>query len=89
MEILLARLLGGTPSRDAVELIAGRSEGVPLFVEAFVRWLLDTGGLVDSRGQWRLAGEVEARLPPVVRDVMVARLERLLRSSGTSSTSSL
>jgi DNA-binding CsgD family transcriptional regulator/tetratricopeptide (TPR) repeat protein len=77
VEGVLARLLKGTPSPEAMDLIARRSGGVPLFVEAFARWLIDNGGLIESRGRWMLIPDAEADLPPVVRDTIVSRLERL------------
>jgi DNA-binding CsgD family transcriptional regulator len=75
--LLLARLLDGMPSSEAVGLIARRSGGVPLFVEALARSLVDSHGLIESQGRWTLVPDAEAELPPVVRDTVVGRLERL------------
>lgn len=74
---LLAVRLQGDPPPRALELIIGHSRGVPLFVEALVRWLLETGRLVDRTGRWEMVSEGTTRVPPLIRDVIAGRLERL------------
>jgi class 3 adenylate cyclase/predicted ATPase len=61
------------------ELILGRTEGNPLFVEEMIRALMDDRVLVqDEGGQWQLGGSLDAnRLPDTLQGVMMARLDRL------------
>ena len=74
----LARaLLGGEPPPALLGALCARAAGMPLFVTALIRGLRDTGELVRSGGTWVLGGESVTALPPVVRDLVLARLERL------------
>jgi DNA-binding CsgD family transcriptional regulator/tetratricopeptide (TPR) repeat protein len=57
-------ILGERPDGDLVEFVAERSEGIPLFVEELV-------GAVRERGAQR------DFLPPSLRDLLLARSERL------------
>jgi hypothetical protein len=57
-------ILGERPDGDLVEFVAERSEGIPLFVEELV-------GAVRERGVER------DFLPPSLRDLLLARSERL------------
>jgi DNA-binding CsgD family transcriptional regulator len=57
-------ILGERPDGDLVEFVAERSEGIPLFVEELV-------GAVRERGPER------DFLPPSLRDLLLARCERL------------
>lgn len=57
-------ILGERPDGDLVEFVAERSEGIPLFVEELV-------GAVRDRGLER------DFLPPSLRDLLLARSERL------------
>ena len=74
----LARaLLRGEPPPALLGALHARAAGMPLFVTALIRGLRDTGELVRSGGTWVLGGEAVTALPPVVRDLVLARLERL------------
>src|SRR5262249_60317299 len=70
-------LLGGGPPPGLLGALRARAAGMPLFVTALIRGLRDTGELVRSGGTWVLGGESVTALPPVVRDLVLARLERL------------
>jgi DNA-binding CsgD family transcriptional regulator len=73
----LARaLLGGEPPAALLGVLRERAAGTPLFVAALIRGLRDTGELFRSGGAWVLGGSPTA-VPPVVRDLVLARLERL------------
>jgi tetratricopeptide (TPR) repeat protein len=50
---------------------------MPLFVTALIRGLRDTGELLRSGGAWVLGSGSPTAMPPVVRDLVLARLERL------------
>jgi DNA-binding CsgD family transcriptional regulator/tetratricopeptide (TPR) repeat protein len=74
----LARaLLGGEPPADLLGVLRERAAGTPLFVSALIRGLRDTGELLRSGGAWVLGGGSAVAVPPVVRDLVLARLERL------------
>jgi predicted ATPase len=73
----LARaLLGGEPPAALLGVLRERAAGTPLFVAALIRGLRDTGELFRSGSAWVLGGSPTA-VPPVVRDLVLARLERL------------
>ncbi|HEY1968925.1 MAG TPA: AAA family ATPase, partial [Pseudonocardia sp.] len=76
---LLGELLGPDSSLDGLaELIAGRTEGNPFFVEEVVRDLAETGLLAGEQGGYRLAGEVsQVAIPDAVQSVLAARIDRL------------
>ena len=74
----LARaLLGGDPPAELLAALHDRAAGTPLFVTALIRALRDTGALFRSGGVWILGGGSMAAVPRVMRDLVLARLERL------------
>jgi class 3 adenylate cyclase/tetratricopeptide (TPR) repeat protein len=78
-EELLHALLGADASLAALkELLIGRAEGNPFFIEEIVRTLIETGVLAGQRGRFVLAKSVSAvQVPPMVQDVIAARIDRL------------
>jgi DNA-binding CsgD family transcriptional regulator/tetratricopeptide (TPR) repeat protein len=74
---LAGALLGGEPPAGLLVLLRARAAGTPLFVSALIRGLRDTGELFRSGGAWVLGGGSPSAVPPVVRDLVLARLERL------------
>jgi DNA-binding CsgD family transcriptional regulator len=74
----LARaLLGGEPPAALLGVLGDRAAGMPLFVTALIRGLRDTGELLRRGGAWVLGSGSLTAVPPVVRDLVLARLERL------------
>src|SRR6266511_1749794 len=74
----LARaLVGGEPPAELLGVLRERAAGTPLFVTALIRGLRDTGELFRSGGAWVLSVRAPTAVPPVVRDLVLARLERL------------
>src|SRR6266536_2860799 len=74
----LARgLLGGEPPAALLGALRARAAGMPLFVTALIRGLRDTGELLRSGGAWVLGSGTLTAVPPVVRDLVLAPLERL------------
>src|SRR6266498_1716840 len=74
---LAGALLGGEPPAELLGVLRERAAGTPLFVTALIRGLRDTGELFRSGGAWVLSGGSPTAVPPVVRDLVLARLERL------------
>jgi class 3 adenylate cyclase/tetratricopeptide (TPR) repeat protein len=78
---LMTALLGADHS---LELLKGelhrRSGGNPLFIEEHVRSMIDSGDLVGEAGGYRLiAGHEAIKIPPTVRGVLAARIDRVAR----------
>jgi class 3 adenylate cyclase/tetratricopeptide (TPR) repeat protein len=63
---------------EAVESIAERSEGVPLFAVETIRMLLDEGRVVRDGERYRLADpDVPFAVPPSLQALIAARLDAL------------
>jgi predicted ATPase len=63
-------------ARALLGVLRARAAGMPLFVTALIRGLRDSGELFRSGGAWVL-GTGSLTVPPVVRDLVLARLGRL------------
>jgi class 3 adenylate cyclase len=64
--------------RELVQLIAERTDGVPLFIEETVQSLVQSGALQGLPGGYSVHGEVSSlRVPPTVQSVIAARIDRL------------
>jgi class 3 adenylate cyclase/tetratricopeptide (TPR) repeat protein len=76
---LLAALLGNDSSLAALKnVLVGRTEGNPFFLEESVRSLVETGLLVGERGAYRLSRPVgDVRVPATVQAVLASRIDRL------------
>src|SRR3954469_9168021 len=77
---LIAGLPGGAALPMAVTArLTSAAEGNPLFIEEFVGMLIDDGLLLQGAdGAWSATASVEAvRMPPSVKALISARLERL------------
>jgi class 3 adenylate cyclase/tetratricopeptide (TPR) repeat protein len=76
---LLDALLG--PDTDLVplkQLLIGRTEANPLFLEECVRALAETGALHGGRGAYRLTRPIDQlKLPGTVQAIVAARIDRL------------
>src|SRR6266540_24189 len=78
VQALLGNLLG-TAQLDAkvAERIEQAAEGNPLFVEEFVRMLVDDGTLVLQDGRWVARDVGDLPIPPSINALLAARLDRL------------
>ncbi|MGD2147258.1 MAG: adenylate/guanylate cyclase domain-containing protein, partial [Anaerolineae bacterium] len=61
------------------ELVVAGAEGNPFFVEELVKMLVEDGVVVKGEDQWRVEPSrlSEVRVPPTLRGVLQARLDRL------------
>jgi tetratricopeptide (TPR) repeat protein len=78
-EEFLQVLLGDEPSLEPLkQLLIGRTEGNPFFLEESVRTLVETGVLVGEPGAYRLAQALPTiQVPATVQTVLAARIDRL------------
>jgi class 3 adenylate cyclase/tetratricopeptide (TPR) repeat protein len=78
---LITKMLGQDASLDRLkEDLAERSGGNPLFVEEHVRSLIQSSDLQGEPGNYRLGAQLGAvEIPPTVRAVLAARIDRLSR----------
>ncbi len=78
-EDLTTALIGEGPGlADLRDLLVGRTEGNPLFLEESVRTLVETGALDGEPGAYRLKGKVAAiEMPATVQAILAARIDRL------------
>jgi adenylate cyclase len=76
---LFTDLIGGDPLLQGLrDLIQERTGGNPFFIEEVYQSLVETGGLVESRGAHRLGRPVEEiGVPATVQSVLAARIDRL------------
>jgi len=75
---LLASLLQAQPPEPLTRFIAERSDGNPFYVEEVVNSLVETGFLVRAPEGWQLTRSLaEVGVPPTVRGVIAARIDRL------------
>jgi pimeloyl-ACP methyl ester carboxylesterase/DNA-binding SARP family transcriptional activator len=76
---LLDSILGSHDSlNDLKSVLIERSEGTPLFLEEWVRSLVESGQLVRGEEGYRIAGSVDRiHLPASVQSVIAARIGRL------------
>ncbi len=75
---LVSGLLGAAPPAPLGQELAARTEGNPLFVEEFVRMLMERGLLRRAGSAWtaEVSGNV-ADLPPTIHGIIAARIDRL------------
>jgi class 3 adenylate cyclase/tetratricopeptide (TPR) repeat protein len=76
---VLQALLGDDASLEPLkQLLIGRTEGNPFFLEESVRTLVETGVLVGASGAYRLAQAIPTiQVPATVQAVLAARIDRL------------
>ncbi len=80
---LIARLLDIDDLPEGLRArIVARSEGNPLYVEEFVRMLIEEGRLVRQEDRWRAASSdsLDVRVPETIQALIGARLDTLSRS---------
>ncbi|MGE5337975.1 MAG: ATP-binding protein [Gemmatimonadota bacterium] len=78
---IITDLLGADSSlTELSEAIVHRSGGNPLFIEEYVRSVVDSGRLEGSPGNYRIGARSDRlEVPPSVRAVLAARIDRLER----------
>lgn len=78
---IITDLLGRDESLAALnEELPRQSGGNPLFIEEYVRSMVESGELVGQPGRYRLGARRDAvTIPPTVRAVLAARIDRLPR----------
>jgi predicted ATPase len=60
------------------QLILGKAEGNPFFVEEVIRMLIDRGGLAQQDGRWIATGELPSiAIPDTLHGILTARIDRL------------
>lgn len=63
--------------QEVSEMIAEKTDGVPLFVEELTKNLLEAEHLVENEHAYTLDGDIEAvHIPATLRDSLTARLDR-------------
>jgi class 3 adenylate cyclase len=63
---------------DIRQLILGKAEGNPFFVEEVIRMLIDQGQITSEEGRWTVAGDLDSLdIPDTLQGVLMARIDRL------------
>jgi len=78
-ELLLKGLANGRAIPPAVaEYIAGRADGVPLFMEELFKAMCDSGALAERGDRYELTQPLTStEIPATLQDSLMARLDRL------------
>ena len=74
---LAASLLQGQPPEALLSFLQDRAAGTPLYVTALIRGLRESGALFRAGGAWTVGSGSLSEMPPVIRDMVLGRLERL------------
>jgi class 3 adenylate cyclase/tetratricopeptide (TPR) repeat protein len=76
---LIGGLLGiPHPPTDLVDDICPRSDGNPLYVEEFLRTMIETARIAHVEGEWLVTrGLPQMSAPPTLQGLMAARLDRV------------
>ncbi len=68
----------GHLERDLEQLILDQTEGIPLFIEEFVKALVELKVIHKSNGTYRLAKNVDTMIiPSTIQDIIMARVDAL------------
>ena len=86
VEAMARSLIGGKGLPPAlIDQVAGRTDGIPLFVEEFIGMLTDAGMLIEREDRYELGGPLtDAAIPSTLRDLLAARLDRTGRARETA-----
>jgi predicted ATPase len=77
-ELLQAHLGDDTSLAPLKQLLIGRTEGNPFFLEESVHTLVETGVLIGAPGAYRLVKPLDnLQVPATVQAVLAARIDRL------------
>ena len=69
---------GRTLPNEIMEIIASRTDGVPLFVEELTKTILESGALKENGDRFVLDGPLSTiAIPTTLHDSLMARLDRL------------
>lgn len=84
-KLIRARMRLEVPSLALEELVLGKVQGNPFFVESIVHSLLEQGHLVDGEGGRRVLGDSfsEIAIPDSIQDVVLSRIDRLPETDQT------
>lgn len=76
---IVAKLTGGKAlPKEIMEIIAQRTDGVPLFVEELTKTILESGALTEEGDRLVLDGPLNTiAIPATLHDSLMARLDRL------------
>lgn len=74
---LTRQALGGEPPAELAALVETRGGGIPLFIETMIQGLVESRQVVPTAMGWSLVAGAGRDVPPLVRDVILQRLERL------------
>ena len=76
---MLHYLLGVEETENELdELVLNRTEGIPFFIEEFVKSLIDLGIIEKKEDRYGLVRDIrEAAIPSSIQDVIMSRVDRL------------
>jgi tetratricopeptide (TPR) repeat protein len=76
---MVTHLLGTEDiGNDLEELVLEKTEGVPFFIEEFIKSLKDLNAIEKKNGKYHLAKDIQAvSIPSTIQDVIMARVDRL------------
>jgi class 3 adenylate cyclase/tetratricopeptide (TPR) repeat protein len=90
-QAIVLSVTGGRRLPDALlDEIAGRTDGVPLFVEEMTKAVIESGDLRQAADAYHLDGPLSAlAIPTTLHDSLMARLDRLLPVKEVAQTASV
>ena len=76
---MVTHLLGTEDiGNDLVELILEKTEGIPFYIEEFIKSLKDLNAIKKKNGTYHLAKDLQAvSIPSTIQDVIMARVDKL------------